>query len=212
MWPTWEGEQRWPDLSVDFSHVNNSGLCASHLVNLLPCYIDCVFENQRQKLFQITVDMLCSQNPVIIFNDGNFINLVKLTSDEYHWTLPRISEHWFRQWLGAVRHQAITLANVDPDSCGHMVSLIDEELIDTRIRFIYKDVSYHHWTNTIDRRIPQAPSYSALSHENHGWVITHQVSSGINSRPSIVQALKWINNLIPHVTGLGMTYLCCNSI
>ena len=45
-------------LSVEFWHVNNSGLCTSHLVNLLSrCMVteawdtDCVFENHRQKLF-----------------------------------------------------------------------------------------------------------------------------------------------------------------
>ena len=27
------------------------------------------------------------------------------------------SQHWFRWWLGAVRHQAITWVNVDPELC-----------------------------------------------------------------------------------------------
>ena len=40
-----------------------------------------------------------------------------------------ISQHWFRQWLGAVRQQAITLANVDPDPCRHMTSLGHNQLI-----------------------------------------------------------------------------------
>ena len=39
-----------------------------------------------------------------------------------------ISQHWFRKWLGAVRQQAITWANVDPDLCRHMVSLDHNEL------------------------------------------------------------------------------------
>ena len=30
-----------------------------------------------------------------------------------------ISQYWFRQWLGAVKQQAITWANVDPDLCRH---------------------------------------------------------------------------------------------
>ena len=34
-----------------------------------------------------------------------------------------ISQHWFTQWLGAVRQQAITWANVDPDLCHQMASL-----------------------------------------------------------------------------------------
>ena len=38
------------------------------------------------------------------------------------------SQYWFRQWIGAVRHQAITWANVDPDPCRHMASLGRNEL------------------------------------------------------------------------------------
>ena len=33
------------------------------------------------------------------------------------------SQHWFRYWLGAVRQQAITWADVHPDLWCHMVSL-----------------------------------------------------------------------------------------
>ena len=39
-----------------------------------------------------------------------------------------ISQHWFGYWLGAVRQQAITWANVDLDPCCHMVSLGHNEL------------------------------------------------------------------------------------
>ena len=46
--------------------------------------------------------------------------LMKMPSDECHGTFLKISQHWFRQWLGAVRQQAITWANVDPDLCHHM--------------------------------------------------------------------------------------------
>ena len=38
------------------------------------------------------------------------------------------SQYWFRQWIGAVRQQAITWANVDPDPCRHMASLGRNEL------------------------------------------------------------------------------------
>ena len=50
-------------------------------------------------------------------------SLVKFHSDECHWTLLMISQHWIR-W----RHQAITWANVDPDLCRHMASLGLNEL------------------------------------------------------------------------------------
>ena len=57
------------------------------------------------------------------------VSLVKLPSDECNWILLMISQHWFRYWLGAVRQQAITWANVDPDLCRHMTSLGPNELI-----------------------------------------------------------------------------------
>ena len=41
-----------------------------------------------------------------------------------------ICQLWFRLWLGAVRQQAITWANVDPDFCRHMASLGHNELND----------------------------------------------------------------------------------
>ena len=37
---------------------------------------------------------------------------------------------WFRSWLGAVRQQAITWANFDPDLCRQMASLGHNELMD----------------------------------------------------------------------------------
>ena len=38
-----------------------------------------------------------------------------------------ISQHWFKQWLGAVRQQTNIWANVDPDLC-HQMSSLDHEL------------------------------------------------------------------------------------
>ena len=48
---------------------------------------------------------------------------MKLPSGDNHWTSLMVSQHWFRWWIGAVRQQAITWANVDPDFCRHMASL-----------------------------------------------------------------------------------------
>ena len=38
-------------------------------------------------------------------------------------------QHWFRLWLGVVRHQAITWASVDQNLSRHMASLRSNELI-----------------------------------------------------------------------------------
>ena len=54
---------------------------------------------------------------------------VKLISGECHRSSLMRSQHWLRLWLGVVRQQAITWANVDPDLCHHMASLGLNELI-----------------------------------------------------------------------------------
>ena len=51
------------------------------------------------------------------------VYIVNLPLDECRSTLLMISQHWFRQWLGAFRQQAITWANGDPDLCRHIASL-----------------------------------------------------------------------------------------
>ena len=53
---------------------------------------------------------------------------VKLLSGACQRTLLIISQNWVRQWLGTVRQQAITWANVDSDLCRHMASLRVNEL------------------------------------------------------------------------------------
>ena len=56
------------------------------------------------------------------------VSLVKLPLGDCQWTSLMISQHWFRQWLGALRQQAITWTNVDPDLCHHMLSPGHNEL------------------------------------------------------------------------------------
>ena len=58
-----------------------------------------------------------------------FANLLMImSSDECYRTLLMISQHWFRQWLGAIRQQAITWTSVDQDLHRHMASLGPNEL------------------------------------------------------------------------------------
>ena len=66
-------------------------------------------------------------------------SLGQLPSDECQWTLVMIRQHWFRQWLGVVRHQAITWANADPYLCCHMASLGSNEFWANKLttRFSY---------------------------------------------------------------------------
>ena len=53
---------------------------------------------------------------------------MKLPSDECHNILLKIIQHWFGEWLGAIRQQAITWANFDLDLFCHMTSLVLNEL------------------------------------------------------------------------------------
>ena len=52
---------------------------------------------------------------------------IKLSSGEYHRT-SLMRSHFFTEWLGVVRHQAITRVYVDPDLCRHMASLGHNEI------------------------------------------------------------------------------------
>ena len=40
------------------------------------------------------------------------------------------SQHWFKQWLGAIRQQAITWTNVDQDLCCYEASLSHNKLME----------------------------------------------------------------------------------
>ena len=51
-----------------------------------------------------------------------------IPSDEYHRTILMISQHWVRLWLGAIRQQAISWANIDTDFCHRIASLGHNDL------------------------------------------------------------------------------------
>ena len=57
------------------------------------------------------------------------VSLVILPSGDCHGTSLVISHHCFMWWLGVVRQQAITWANVDKPLCRHVTSLGHNELI-----------------------------------------------------------------------------------
>ena len=79
------------------------------------------------------------------------LSLVKLPSGECHWTLLMTTQHWFRWWLGAIRQEAITWANVNPDrfisSYGFSRLWVDTTDYCTLTHRI-SDCSYNHW-NTV---------------------------------------------------------------
>ena len=77
---TFRGEHWWPVSDCRISHVNNSGLCASHLVNLLPRWLLrhgtlIVLLKITNKNILITIDMLCYLKKAVI----NFSGMKKLS-------------------------------------------------------------------------------------------------------------------------------------
>ena len=53
----------------------------------------------------------------------SWVILAKWLSELYHRIPAMISQQWLRSWFGAVRPQAVTWTNVDPDLCRHTASL-----------------------------------------------------------------------------------------
>ena len=53
-----------------------------------------------------------------------------------------IGHHWFRLQLGAIREQAMTRSNVDPDLCRHMASLGQNELRNNSVPGINDELIY----------------------------------------------------------------------
>ena len=51
--------------------------------------------------------------------------VVKLSSDGCNWNSLMTSKHWFMQWLCAIKQQAITWVDVDPD----LLSVVHNELM-----------------------------------------------------------------------------------
>ena len=62
---------------------------------------------------------------LILRIDNLIIFCENVSATELHW---QINNGSGIGWLGAIRHQAITWANVDPDLCHHMASLSHNDL------------------------------------------------------------------------------------
>ena len=77
-----------------------------------------------------------------------------------------ISQHWFRLWLGAVRQQAITWANVDPDLCRHMVLLGQDELRNHQNTFISHFTPWHWNVADCQNELQRKTKISTLYSDN----------------------------------------------
>ena len=97
----------------------------------------------RSIIFKLILELVIEVSPM------------KLHSREYHCTLLMIiNVGSSNDLIGALRQQAIILANVDPDICRHMVSLGHNELINFLLFSQHRFLSYF---------TPQYPQLTCLS-------------------------------------------------
>ena len=78
-----------------------------------------------------------------------FDDVIMLLSRECHRTSLMRSQHWFREWLGAIRHQAITWTNVDPNLCPIWCHLVTINMSNEGREVWSKPPKCHHLTDTV---------------------------------------------------------------
>ena len=97
-----------------------------------------------------------------------------------------ISQHLFREWLDAVREQAITWANVDPDLCSHLASLGPNELMRPGLSWYYKQqrqdvyltvTSQELHTSCLHRRAVMCPMWDFVEKIDHIIMTPHCIYS-----------------------------------
>ena len=100
-----------------------------------------------------------------------------------------ISQHWFRQWLGAIGQQAITWANVDPDLCRHMVSLGQNELnsifTKTHLPVTYFSIAQSFWN------FAQSMGVTLPCAVQNDWATNMNVTDGGDSEIYKIPSLNW---------------------
>ena len=139
------------------------------------CIWKCHLQNGLNVIIQqgqfIQVEQILSVVAVIL-------NLyLKLLSGEYQRNSFMRSQHWFMQWLGAIRKQTITWANFEPDLCHIMVSLGHNKLTHWfMINSLWpSDVIWRHGSRSTLAQV-MASCLTAPSHYlNQSWLIIREV-------------------------------------
>ena len=99
---------------------------------------------------------------------------MKLPSGECHKTSLLMSQHWFGWWLGAVRHQAITRANVNSNICHHMASIRHDELT-LKVSGIFKSSHLALWVMSCDPHMWYriSDNFRNLGGNIYTWIFGH---------------------------------------
>ena len=108
--------------------------------------------------------------------------LMKLPSDECHWILLMISQQWCRWWLGAIRQQTITLANVDQIYVaiwyGHLIKVSKScfTSLATALHCLKLSLRLNtlRMTWNVARRLPTSASRKKTGH-HQGQVLVHHI-------------------------------------
>ena len=87
----------------------NKWWCASKHTGLLNSCL-----GKLHLLPYLVVPLISARAPLISTRVSAHCQAILLLSGECHGTPLMISQHCFRYWLGAIKHQAITLTNLDP--------------------------------------------------------------------------------------------------
>ena len=136
------------------------------------------------------------------------VSLVKLPLWGCHWTSLMIGQHWFRQWLGAVRQQAIYLSQCWPSSMSPYVI--------TRPQYVLICIlSAHSWQtdNKMFCTISKHPICTTINRPTtKRFVQLVCVLSAINCLMliSYTRNDKWYSSLVTTLcvgSGLGCQYL-----
>ena len=100
---------------------------------------------------------------------------MKLLPGEHHQKPLMRSQHWFRKWLGAIRHQAITWTNVEPDLYSHMASIGHNGLT---LKYC------HHFVFELNHNITNSSQQATMHHPIHCIQIMEYVDYAYQSHQS----------------------------
>ena len=105
-----------------------------------------------------------------------------------------VNQHWFRKWLGAVRHQAITWVNVDRDLCCHMASLGHNDL-----RWV--TTKKQKWCQFLENLRKYSLKYIGFNHAKqimgyHAcfWDILTNITHEIRDKTTYYHPLGWVSD------------------
>ena len=118
------------------------------------------------------------------------VSLLKLPSNEWHWTFMMISHHWFRWWLGAI----------DPDLFGHMAWLGHNELTlkeDQNISILYSQCCDCWWPGKAGSWLHQQQSFQPGLHEISNVFMINRGAIQYHIRCLIIRSRKVSKALDP---------------